>query len=150
MQIERLRHSGSLVTSFQPIETLLVEKLATTLTHFLRALILTAAPLQCPACSISLPLSLCSIALQWGNRLLYKPFPSLFLERAASDCRKCRTSCFLAGALTTTCLRRWPIGWGWNWGKWSQRSSATRRHGKDFATAYTTLLVALFADSGTF
>lgn len=89
-----------------------------------------------------------SITLRWGNLSLKKAFSFASLQRAASFCRTCRTSCFLAGAPTTTCPRRWPIGWGWNWGKWLRRSSATRRHGEYVATACVTLLVALFAESG--
>lgn len=44
--------------------------------------------------------------------------------------RICPTSCFLAGARTTTCPREWRTGWDWTWAKSSPRSSATRRHGE--------------------
>lgn len=129
---------------FQPIATLLIEKLATTRTHFLLAPVPPPHRRDATVATNSLSVSK---TLRWVKlSVRAKQASSIaFVERAASHWRTCRTSCFLAGAPTTTCPRRWPIGWGWNWGKWSQRSSATRRRGE---SAQPTRPAGLFADSG--
>lgn len=146
MQTRRWRHRGILVT-FSPANSGFpywgVGNEADTFPP-------SSHPQQCPACNIRQPLSLRLHNPPVGKSFVKQAFSFAPLERAASDCRTCRTSCFSAGALTTTCPRRWPIGWGWNSGKWSRRSLATRRRGEYVATACRTLIVALFADSGAF
>lgn len=92
----------------------------------------TAAPVQCRGCYISelnLP--------HFHNTAVFFPTLLSFPVLERSNCgvfyfRTCLTSCFLAGAPTTTCPRKWLIGWGWSWGRWSRRNSATRRHGEYF------------------
>lgn len=96
----------------------------------------TAAPVQCPACSTSTPNFSHFHNIGETCRVLFFYFlPPLFFSQASLGCfyffpRTCLTSCFLAGARTTTCPREWLIDSGWIWGRWSPRNSATRRHGE--------------------
>lgn len=79
----------------------------------------SAAPVQCRGCSTSELISPVFTTLPWGDpshlfHLVFK-IRVFFWSRAR---RPCLTSCFLAGARTTTCPRKWPIVWGWSWGRW--------------------------------
>lgn len=111
--------------------------------YFLSARRPSAAAARCRGCNIS-ELTSRLLSPQAGRPAVFSPpllspsFPVLERSCCGVVClfvlflnlRTCLTSCFLAGAPTTTCPRKWPIGWGWSWARWSRRNSATRRHGE--------------------
>lgn len=70
-------------------------------------------------------------ALSFSPSRGFVPPPSSRLRPVSAFCAQpCPTSCSSAGVPIRTCPNAWLIAWGWIWGRWWRRSSATRRPGE--------------------
>lgn len=97
--------------------------------------VLSAATVPCQSCNISTLFTSPPSSSSCGETPhFFRDLSCLLVFNPAAAgsfiFRPCLTSCFSAGAPIMTCPRKWLIGSGWSWGRWSPRSSAIRRHGE--------------------